>query len=183
MLPSFHLILKTHRKASFLWWAGLVSRSAVSSWRSSLVAQKNAPAALCEAEVSLISTSYKSPSTSSGQRNTAAYFPTALFSRPIFLNAKAKKTNGRLSSSWLDGWQQKSYFHTDPCLPAWHSLIPQSHVSRKMSVMYVIFLSAINARSQGEKAGVLISRPSGDGAAYIWCEPCGCKCQGQIFLK
>lgn len=37
--------------------------------------------------------------------------------------------------------------------------------------MYVIFLSAINARSQGEKAGVLISRPSGDGAEYIWYEP------------
>lgn len=49
--------------------------------------------------------------------------------------------------------------------------------------MSVIFLSAINARSQGEKAGVLISGPSGDGAAYIWCEPCVWKCQGQIFLK
>lgn len=28
---------------------------------------------------------------SSGYRNRAAYFPTALFSRPIFLNAKVKK--------------------------------------------------------------------------------------------
>lgn len=45
----------------------------------------------CKTEVGLISTSYKSPSTSSGQRNIAAYFLTALFSRPIFLNAKAKK--------------------------------------------------------------------------------------------
>lgn len=43
---------------------------------------------------------------SSGQRNRAAYSPTALFSRPIFLNAKAKKiikkkkeNHSRLSSS------------------------------------------------------------------------------------